>query len=282
MERIYEIAGIRFRILSDGVPLMTEDSLLENFRTYGGHDHTLKIQVVPALPAPEGKLLYQDSRQRVFGNGPLRIRYVGATQDSVEGAYLRIWRDGAKSLVQVKKDAAPLGITAKTVLLAMELEHQITVSGGILLHASSVLHQGRAILFTAPSGVGKSTQADLWCGHRGGKLLNGDRAVVRGGVVSGVPLCGSSHVAENVTAPIRAIVYLTQAPENKLTRLTGAKAFQKVWEGCSLDLWEREDMAQAVEAVTRIVTTVPVYHLACTPDVRAVELLENEFFAMND
>lgn len=274
MERIYEIAGIRFRILCDEARMGAEDSLLENFRTYGGHDHTLKIEVVCALPEPEGKLLHQDSRQRVFGNGPLRTRYVGATHNSVDGAYLRIWRDGAKSLVQVKKDAAPMGITAKTMMLAMELEHQITGSGAVLLHAASVLYNGKAILFTAPSGVGKSTQADLWCRHRGARLLNGDRAVVRGGVVCGVPLCGSSRVAENVTAPIGAIVYLSQAPDNTLTRLTGARAFQRIWEGCSLDLWEREDMARGVEAVTRIATTVPVYHLSCTPDIQAVELLE--------
>ncbi|MBQ9761556.1 MAG: hypothetical protein IJV82_00580 [Oscillospiraceae bacterium] len=276
MERIYDIAGVRFRILFDGLQIGTENALLENFRTYGGHDHTIKIEAVTALAEPQGKLLYRDVRQWVFGNGPLRIRYVGAMANEIDGAYLRIWRDGAKSLVQVKKDAMPLGLTSKILMIAMELEHQITRSGGAFLHAASILHQGKAILFTAPSGVGKSTQAALWCENRGAKLLNGDRAVVRGGVVCGVPLCGSSHVAENMTAPIEAIVYLTQAPENKLTRLTGAKAFQKIWEGCSLETWEREDMALGVEAVSRIVNTVPVYHLACTPDLRAVELLENE------
>lgn len=276
MERIYEIAGIRYRILCQEQWMAPAEGLLENFRTYGGHDHTLKFEVVEELGEPSGKLLYQDSRQMVYGNGPLRLRYVGATQNGLDGAYLRIWRDGAKSLIQVKRKSIPAGITPKLLMIAMELEHHIAVSGALFFHAATVEYKGQVILFTAPSGVGKSTQAGLWCENRGARLLNGDRAVVRGGVFNGIPLCGSSAVAENVSAPIRAIVYLTQAPENALTRLTGARAFQKLWEGCTVEQWEQEDARQAVEAATGTVTTVPVYHLACTPDVLAVELLEKE------
>lgn len=276
MERIYDIAGIRYRILCPEQWMAPAEGLLENFRTYGGHDHTLKFEVVEDLGEPSGKLLYQDARQMVYGSGPLRLRYVGATQNGVEGAYLRIWRDGAKSLIRVKRKAIPAGITPKLLMIAMELEHHIALSGALLFHAAAVEYKGQVILFTAPSGVGKSTQAALWCENRGAKLLNGDRAVVRGGVFNGIPLCGSSAVAENVTAPIGAVVYLTQASENSLTLLTGARAFQKIWEGCTVEQWEREDARQAVEAATGTVTTVPVYHLACTPDLRAVELLEKE------
>ena len=43
----------------------------------------------------------------------------------------------------------------------MELEHLLAMRKGILLHASVVCVDGEAVLFTAPSQTGKSTQASL-------------------------------------------------------------------------------------------------------------------------
>ena len=47
-----------------------------------------------------------------------------------------------------------------------------------------------------------------------------------------------------------------------------------MWEGCSVNTWDREDMELVSEAVTKTVTTVPVYYLPCTPDRSAVIALE--------
>ena len=70
------------------------------------------------------------------------------------------------------------------------------------------------------------------------------------------------------------MVYLTQAPQNTVTRLNGVKAFRNIWEGCSVHIWNREDVAKATDAVQRLIAAVPVYHLACTPDEAAVSALE--------
>ena len=49
----------------------------------------------------------------------------------------------------------------------------------VLLHASVIEYAGGAVLFSAPSGTGKSTQAALWARHRGAHIRNGDKAGVR-------------------------------------------------------------------------------------------------------
>ena len=53
------------------------------------------------------------------------------------------------------------------------------------------------------------------------------------------------------------------------------RAFRRVWEGCTVNTWEREDVEKATRTVSEVVSRVPVYHLLCTPDVRAAEVLKN-------
>ncbi len=69
-----------------------------------------------------------------------------------------------------------------------------------------------AVLFTAPSGTGKSTQAELWRKHRGASIINGDCTLIAedDGVFTafGFPFSGTSGIFENRKAPIAAVVYL--------------------------------------------------------------------------
>ena len=50
---------------------------------------------------------------------------------------------------------------------------------GIVIHAAAIECEGKGIVFSAPSGTGKSTQANLWKVHKKAKILNGDRPVIR-------------------------------------------------------------------------------------------------------
>jgi hypothetical protein len=160
----------------------------------------------------------------------------------------------------------------------MEAEHKIVRKGGFLLHAAYIRHGEGAILFTAPSGTGKSTQAELWRSLRGAELINGDRAAVysreNGVWVMGVPFSGSSGVAKNVSLPLKAIVYLAQSPLTSITSLSGFRAFRRLWEGCSVNVWNLDDVNTCTQNVMNAIGVVPVFYLACTPDESAVIALE--------
>ena len=56
------------------------------------------------------------------------------------------------------------------------LETLLLKYDGLLLHSSFIRWRGEGILFSAPSGTGKSTQADLWVKYEDAEILNGDRA----------------------------------------------------------------------------------------------------------
>lgn len=283
-ERFYSFAGVRFRVCGADEEMYEDDRMLSPFRTEGQEwDHCLNMRIVDELPGPEGQLLFADSGKQVFQDGDTLIRYVGSVEKSLNGAYMRVSRRGDLSQVLVDRKSIWHGLSPRLVLNAMEAEHQIVQHGGFLLHASYIRWKDRAILFTAPSGTGKSTQAELWCRLRGAELINGDRAAVRSGswvqytnvpTAWGVPFSGSSGVCENVTLPIAAIVHLSQAPTTSIARLTGLKAFRCLWEGCSVNVWDRQDVAVCTDTVMEVIGNVPVYHLACTPDESAVIALE--------
>lgn len=275
--KVYEIAGVRLRVSIPDAWMYAEEGALADFAAEPDRwDRTMEMQVVDRLADPEGEQVFQSPGQRIFRLEDGQIRYEGVVAESLDGAYLRIDRRGGNSTVQVVKSAIPHGITPKLVLKAMEAEHFICDAGGFLLHASWIEIGGKGILFTGPSGIGKSTQGALWCEHRGAELINGDRSAVFGDQARGIPFRGSSGVGLNRKTPIAAIVYLSQTPETTLTRLTGARAFRRLWEGCSVNIWNPEDMKKTTAAVMDTLTKVPVYHLSCRKDISAIEALEKE------
>lgn len=242
-------------------------------------DHCFRAELAEHPLPPAGELVYMQPALRVYRSGGRVMRYGGEVSGSTEGAHQWSVLESGGGVLSFRRDKLPQGITGKQLLHAMDLPHLLTIHDGFLLHAAYIQWEGRAILFTAPSGTGKSTQAQLWCDHMGAELVNGDRAAVRivdGEVFAfGIPFCGSSQVRRNVKRPLEAIVYLSQAPENSITRLRGVRAFRRVWEGCTVNTWEREDVEKATMTVSEAVSRVPVYHLSCTPDVRAAETLKN-------
>lgn len=269
------LAGIPVRVCAEGFGPM--DFLAAYTAAPGTPAHSFRAALVERMEPPAGEPVFAQNAFRVYREAERVLRYVGEVAQDPCKAYLRTIRRGRDGILEFRRDKLPQGITGKQLLNAIDLPHLLTLHDGILLHASYIEWEGKAILFTAPSETGKSTQARLWEEYCGAELVNGDRAAVRiiGGeaFACGIPYSGSSPVRRNVTLPLAAIVYLSQAPENAITRLRGVGAFRRVWEGCTVNTWERADVENATKTVTEVISRVPVYHLACTPDVRAVELL---------
>ena len=281
VERFYEFADVVWRVCTpEGLPFQ-ESGVLSPFAVNIGKEpaHTLEFEPVDRLSPPEGEQVYCASDKRLFSDGTVWVRYQGSTRDSLDTAFMRVRREGEYSHIQVKKAQLSDGLTTKMVLNAMEAEHFIVQNRGFILHAAYIRWKDGAVLFTAPSGTGKSTQADLWCTYRGAELINGDRAVVRLDgdrvLACGLPFSGSSGVGKNVTLPLRAIVYLSQSADTSVQKLQGFRAFRRVWEGCSVNIWNRDDVAKCTQTVLDALERIPVYHLFCTPDEAAVSALEN-------
>ena len=151
---------------------------------------------------------------------------------------------------------------------------------GFILHSSFISWQNNGILFTAPSGTGKSTQADLWKKYEDADIYNGDRTIIRkidGKYYGfGSPYAGSSGIYRNESAPIKAIVVIEQGPDNVIRRLRGREAFLPLFRETLMNTWNKEYMEKMTDLLMDAAFQIPVYHLSCRPDQDAVDTVKNE------
>ena len=278
---LYKFAGLEFEIIMPEHRLYKNEYRLAPFKAEEVKEpHFMKFKWADALSEPKGELVSTNNSNHIYNNGEEEIRYLDVTRNDWQSSYVRVSHNGKNHIVEVRESAFPENIALKTVLECMSLEHLVTSVDGFVLHCSYIEVEGEAILFTAPSGTGKSTQANLWKDYRGANIVNGDRAVVRltdkGAYAEGIPFSGSSEHCQNRSLPLKAIVYLEQAPVTNIRRISGYEAFSCIWKECSVNIWNTEDIEKVSSVVEKLTNSIPVFRLACTPDVTAIEALENE------
>ncbi len=149
-----------------------------------------------------------------------------------------------------------------------------------LFHCSALEMDGKAYLFTAPSGTGKSTHTRLWRETFGERvtMINDDKPLLRIGgdeiTVYGTPWSGKEQLQTNTSAPVAGIVILHQASENKMRRIEAKEAYPML-----LNQTHRatspQGMKDTLDFVWRL-AQLPIYSLGCTISQEAVLLAHDK------
>lgn len=152
----------------------------------------------------------------------------------------------------------------------------------IYLHSSLIDYQGNGLMFLGPSGIGKTTQAELWNQYRDALIINGDVVFVQETPDAflgwGTPWHGSSPYCENTSVPVKALIVLKQAPENSIRELTGFEKVTAVSNNVFYPRWLEGGMELCLETLNHLLSALPVYELSCRPDEDAVRLTEEAVF----
>lgn len=150
----------------------------------------------------------------------------------------------------------------------------------LFLHASQAALNGTGIVFAAPSGTGKTTQAKLWRDHMNAKFVCNDRTLLRNkdGVwyTYGYPIDGSEPVRSNMVNRLGCIVLLKQGNHNFVTRLRPGRAVRLLMEQMVLDCWNVEAKMEITGILLELFEKIPVYEQVCTPEFEAVEELKRQ------
>lgn len=274
------IAGLDLRIEADG-PMAVEERF-RPFLTQGKQaDIRIRICLAEQLPPCPEKLLWQERDYRVYetARGYRRFfidpygepqPYAVADYDYI-GGDIRIdyLRRESKAFSRLQNSFFHVGI--ESAMLYRER---------MCFHAACIRTERGGLLFSGPSGIGKSTQAELWCRYRGARLINGDRPILTDDraewLAWGSPYAGSSHCYVNESCPVNAIIMLRQGKRCELRKLAPGEAFRAVWSGVTVPRWDTGATEKACDLALKISAAVPVYELTCTPDEQAVILLEQE------
>lgn len=265
--RQYCFAGVSIRIDSEA-PLDEYLGLAEFGMTPASADCNITLHFADKLPEPKTAndgMLYQR----------LAITDPSGNPDK---DYAVVESDGRSYSMTILSDYIGR-FDAATALRAANFNHIMLEHDAIVLHSSYVLHKGKAMLFCAPSGTGKSTQADLWARHRGAEIINGDRTLVRRidgkFTANGVYYAGTSGICKDVSAPIAAIVMLGQAKENRVYTMSGAEAFLGLFRQSAYSKTVAADPGLAAALLSDAAEKLPVIKLDCLPDESAVKALED-------
>ena len=176
------------------------------------------------------------------------------------------------------------GFQAKAALdnsLMIQFSMASATQDTVLFHAAAVSLDGKGYMFLGRSGTGKSTHARLWLQNiPGTELMNDDNPAVRvksdgTAVVYGTPWSGKTPCYRNISATLGGIVLLSQAPYNKITRLTGIGAYAAVVPSISGKRWDSRIADGLHETENALASNIPVWHLDCLPDADAAHLCKD-------
>ena len=149
---------------------------------------------------------------------------------------------------------------------------------GCLLHASAVVIDEEASLFSADCGPGTSTHTSLWLKYLADKkpyILNDDKPAIRsmedGIYVYGTPFSGKHDINQNKKVKLKAICFLEQSKTNSIRKVETKEAIKLFFEQTMIKLKE-EDMIKLLDILDAILKEIPVYKLCCDISEEAVQL----------
>lgn len=140
--------------------------------------------------------------------------------------------------------------------------------GMLMMHGATIEYNGKAYIFTAPSGTGKSTHISLWKEYLGDKvrIINGDKPEItfEGDevIAHGAPWCGKEGWQINTSAPLAGVCMLDRSTENKI---------EEINPGTNIDFFikqffytaNNDSLVKVVDLFTKMAERVPFYKLTC-------------------
>ena len=161
---------------------------------------------------------------------------------------------------------------------AFQFYRELLKFGGFYLHSSALEFEGRAYLFSGPSGMGKSTHSRLWQELWGDavQVFNDDKPALRRldgrWFAYGTPWCGKDGINQNKKVPLAGICFLRRGEENSIRRFDTFEASARIISQTMRRFKDVENLDLLVSHVDKLVREIPVYELYCRPDVEAAKL----------
>ena len=275
MNKIFQIGDFVFRLIADDGILPPPNFMLFE-RADGNVQYTYTIRLSEDFPEVSGKITAQRADLVVFETDGLETRLIGVK--GTAGYYACYQEVSAQEALITLSPNRLNGLNVDPVFVSLfALERRQLQFDAFVLHCAYIEHEGKAILFSAPSETGKTTQGNLWGQYKGARTINGDRSLLQKvdgrWMARGWPVCGSSEVCNDIAMPIHAIVMLSQGKTDVVTRLSPMQAFSQIYSQITINRWNAKSNVRCMDILDSLVKEIPVWHLSCTISENAVNTL---------
>ena len=146
----------------------------------------------------------------------------------------------------------------------------------MLFHGSAIAVDGKAYLFTAKSGTGKSTHTRLWRQMLGERaiMVNDDKPLLRisdqEAIVYGTPWNGKHCLDTNISVPLKAIIILERGLDNQISEISFSEAFPMLLQQ-SYRPSDAQAFQKTLELISRMKSSVRFFKLKCNMDPAAAK-----------
>ena len=223
---------------------------------------------------PEFELEFDLTRTGPVSDNDVRVRREGNSREGnskdwlIERGDFRACWDPLTGRGTVRQNANPYSLDS-----VLRILHSLILAerGGFLLHAASAICDNRAYLFSGVSGAGKTTITRL--APADVTLLTDEISYVRpsadGYSAFGTPFAGElAKPGENRTAPVSALFFLEQGPDNKVSELPSADAVRRLMRNILFFAEDKGLVEKLFATACDFVARVPICRLTFYPDAR--------------
>lgn len=277
MKKDYSIAGHRIRI--EGCEEWIKAvATLDGFKPFevDAEGEALAVFTLTDELAPQmTEMQYESEVDGIvdrFGRYEGGYLFVMTPPDS---APLSLWKEEGSNVVNFNGQLMP-----RLVRFALWIAYGLVTMAHrtVAVHTSVIQYKGHTVLFLGESGTGKSTHTRLWRENiEGAVLLNDDSPILR--IIDGKPWMygspwsGKTPCYKQESYPLAACVRLSQAPYNKIQRLSIPQAYAALHPSCPPDFAYDDTLYDCIsETIGEVLAQIPLYHLACLPNAEAAQL----------
>lgn len=282
MKKTFQVAGHKFSLLmKEGHPLWKELAQYDPFASEG-EDTRFDMELVENLELPTKSLYFDQPTEEgetkiiIYKSG--EDWYFESMPTSQWPVVMQLWAsaDFTKAKLHIVKPSQALFALNNAMMLMFAFS--TAAYGTLEMHASVIQNSGKAYLFLAKSGTGKSTHSRMWLENiEGSTLLNDDNPIVRvlpdGQIrVYGSPWSGKTPCYVNEDYPLGAFVQIRRAAENRAIPQNVVASYAMIYTSSSGIKFDRTMADQLNDTIAKVVSASRAFVLECRPDAEAAKV----------
>ncbi len=162
-------------------------------------------------------------------------------------------------------------------LVGNAMHYVCAMNNAFVFHSSALCTDDGGVIFSAPSGTGKTTHTSLWLKEFSDALMiNDDTPILKYDtdgkfLLCGTPWAGTSGVNANKNVKLNAIVFINRSEENTIVLLDKKEAVKKIFSTLVTPLNSAMHL-KYLDTINEIIKCVNVYNLSCNMNPEAAHI----------